>query len=255
MTVVSSNEQRVAVIAGAAGALGLGIARRFGEAGNIVVLAGADRDRGGAAAAGLRDARGTPTFMALNLRDGEQVNTVAQRIVSEHGRIDVWVNNPGAASRGPAESFSWTDWDESIASIVTGAFYCSQAAGRAMLARGSGVIVNVASVSGYRATEGGVAGSVANAGLIMLTKALGIEWAARGIRVVGVAPGVAMIDDTDAIPPATPAGDFDRGTPMRRPGGISEVAEAVHFMSSDEATYIVGETLVIDGGWTAYHLF
>lgn len=255
MMAVNSQEQRVVVVCGAARGLGLGIARRFTEDGNIVILAGADRERGSTAVADLTDGRAAPTFVALDVRDVEQINTVAERIVSEHGRIDVWVNNPGAARRGPAESLSRADWEESIASVVTGAFYCSQAAGRAMLARGSGVIVNVASVNGYRAIEGSVAGSVATAGLIMLTQALGIEWAARGIRVVGVAPGIAMIDGADGIPHAIPAGVLDRRTPMHRRGGIHEVAEAVLFMSSNEATYIVGETLVVDGGWTAYHLF
>jgi len=255
MMAENSKDQRVAVVTGAARGLGLGIARRFAEDGNIVVLADADRERGSAAAADLRDARAAPTFMALDVRDVDQVNAVAERIVSEHGRIDVWVNNAGVARGGPAESLSRADWEESIASIVTGAFHCSQAAGRAMLARGSGVIVNVASVNGYRAIEGSVAASVANAGLIMLTQALGIEWAGRGIRVVGVAPGVAITADTDGIPPTVPVGVLDRRTPMHRPGGINEVAEAVLFMSSSEATYIVGETLVVDGGWTAYHLF
>jgi NAD(P)-dependent dehydrogenase (short-subunit alcohol dehydrogenase family) len=141
--------------------------------------------------------------------------------------------------------------------MLSGAFYCSQAAGRRMLDRGAGVIVNIASVNGYFPIEGRVAYSVAKAGLVMLTQALGIEWASRGVRVVGVAPGVVM---TELVARAVATGaasveTYERRTPMRRLGDVEEVAEAVAFLTSDEATYITGETLRVDGGWSAYQLF
>ena len=141
--------------------------------------------------------------------------------------------------------------------MLSGAFYCAQAVGRRMLARRSGVIVNVASVNAYQPIEGRAAYSVAKAGLVSLTEALGIEWASRGVRVVGVAPGVVMTDLVAAgIVAGTASLDtYQRRTPMHRLGEIDEVAEAVAFLASPAASYIVGETLRVDGGWTAYQLF
>lgn len=254
---MSSMEQRVVVVTGAAGGLGLGIVRRFASGGDVVVLLDAAEAAGSNAAADLRRTGAAAIFLALDVRDVEQIDRVVERIVSEHGRIDVWVNNAGAASVGPAESLSRADWEESIATVVSGAFFCSQSVARGMLARRSGVIINVASIDGYRVIENRTAFSVASAGLIMLTQALGIEWAARGIRVVGVAPGLGLTNRAGGghAPVDSPIWVQKRRTPIRRPGGIDEVAEAVIFLSSSEATYIVGETLRVDGGWTAYHLF
>lgn len=126
-----------------------------------------------------------------------------------------------------------------------------------MLAHGHGVIINIASVTGLLHEQGRVAYSTAKAGVIALTEALGIEWAQRGVRVVGIAPGVVMTDtarETVAEGQGT-AADWERRTPMRRLGTIHEIAEAALFLSSGDASYIVGETLRVDGGWTAYQLF
>jgi NAD(P)-dependent dehydrogenase (short-subunit alcohol dehydrogenase family) len=169
----------------------------------------------------------------------------------------VWVNNAGIAHKAPAESLPLEAWDESLAVMLSGVFYCSQAAGRQMLAQGSGVIVNVASVGGIKHIEGRVAYSVPKAGVIMLTQALGIEWAKRGVRVVGIAPGVVMTEMVQkGIDEGTARMDaYIRRTPMRRLGTIEEIAEAVFFLASDEAAYIVGEVMRVDGGWAAYQLF
>ena len=249
--------RRVVVVTGAARGLGLGMIRRFAADGDVVVVTDVDGDAGRSAVDDLRRAGTTATFMELDVRDQDRVEAVVRALVAEHGSIDVWVNNAGIARKGPAESLSREDWDDSLAVMLSGAFYCSQAVGRAMLPRGSGVIVNVASVNGYYPIEGRVAYSVAKAGLVMLTQALGIEWAARGVRVVGVAPGVVM---TELVAEGIAAGTssvevYERRTPMRRLGQIDEVAEAVVFLASPAASYIVGETLRVDGGWTAYQLF
>jgi NAD(P)-dependent dehydrogenase (short-subunit alcohol dehydrogenase family) len=247
----------VVVVTGAARGLGLGMIRRFAADGDLVVVTDIDGEAGTSAVDDLRRAGATATFMEIDVRDQGRIETVVGELMTEHGQIDVWVNNAGTARKGPAESLSRADWDDSLAVMLSGAFYCCQAVGRVMLARGSGVIVNVASVNGYFPIEGRVAYSVAKAGLVMLTQALGIEWAARGVRVVGVAPGVVM---TELVAEGIAAGTasvevYERRTPMRRLGQIDEVAEAVVFLASAGASYIVGETLRVDGGWTAYQLF
>ncbi len=252
-----SGGSRLAVITGAARGIGLGIARRFAAEGARVVLTDVDAETGTAAADAMCREGARASFAALDVRDADQVGAVVGDIEASLGPIDVWVNNAGVARRGPAASLARADWAESIEVMLSGAFWCSQAVGRGMIDRRSGVIVNIASVNGLHPIEGRVAYSVAKAGLISLTEALGIEWAPHGVRVVGVAPGVVM---TDLVARAVASGaasvaTYERRTPLRRLGGVAEVAEAVCFLASDQASYIVGETLCVDGGWTAYQLF
>lgn len=248
---------QVVVITGAGRGLGLGMARRFGREGAHVVLAEREVALGAAAAEALRAEGLNASFEVLDVRDAAMSIALAEAVTRAHGRIDAWINNAGVSHLGPAESLSQLDWDDSIATMLSGTFYCCQAAGRHMLARGAGVIVNIASVTGLMHETGRAAYSTAKAGVIALTEALGIEWAKRGVRVVGIAPGVIMtemVQQTIADGQGTQAA-WERRTPMRRLGSIDEVAEAAVFLSSAEASYIVGETLRVDGGWAAYQLF
>jgi NAD(P)-dependent dehydrogenase (short-subunit alcohol dehydrogenase family) len=182
--------------------------------------------------------------------DPEQSRELVDHVVTEHGRLDVWVNAASLFHTGPAETLAPEVWESSLATMLSGAFYGAQAAGAHMLQRGRGVIVNVAAADAYQAIEGRVAYSTAMAGLVSLTRALGVEWAARGVRVVGIAPG-AVEGNSSTPDEALHA----HRTPLHRLGTPEEIAEAVLFLASDEAAFIVGETLRVDGGWVAYHLF
>jgi NAD(P)-dependent dehydrogenase (short-subunit alcohol dehydrogenase family) len=257
---------QVAVVTGAAGGLGLAIARRLAEAGAAVILADRHAPAVHAAAAGLRDVGLTAHAAALDVRDPAQSRALVEGAVAEQGRLDMWINAAGLWYEAPAEILPQAWWDESLAVITSGAFFCAQAAAGHMLAQRRGVIVNIASVEGRQPVEGHVAYSVAQAGLIMLTQALGVEWARSGVRVVGVAPGVVAgdwlnQDEAGATGAnATGAGTamaavYRRRTPLRRIGAPEEVAEAVLYLVSPEAAYIVAETLPVDGGWRAYQLF
>lgn len=251
------SSDRVVVITGGARGLGLGIARRFAAQGDTAVLADNATEVGEAAAAELRRDGGRASFVRLDVRDPDRAPAVVQEVEDDHGPIAVWVNNAGVSRPGPATTLARADWTESIDVMLSGAFWCSQAVGRRMVERRSGVIVNIASVNGYYPIEGRVAYSVAKAGLVRLTEALGIEWAPYGVRVVGVAPGVVMTDMVarQVASGAASLAAYERRTPMHRLGEVDEVAEAVLFLASGEATYITGETLRVDGGWTAYQLF
>jgi NAD(P)-dependent dehydrogenase (short-subunit alcohol dehydrogenase family) len=252
-----SFQNKVVVITGAGRGLGYGMAQRFGQAGACVILAEIDPNLGQQAAVALRAQGICAAYEPLDVRDPAQSTALVEKLAGQYGHVDVWVNNAGVAFIAPAEQISLQEWDDSIAVMLSGAFYCSQAAGRQMLDQGSGVIVNIASVSGIQYIEGRVAYSVPKAALIMLTQALGIEWSKRGVRVVGVAPGVVM---TEMVQKSLDEGSgsldaYQHRTPMRRLGTVDEVAEAVLFLASEQATYITGEVMRVDGGWAAYQMF
>jgi NAD(P)-dependent dehydrogenase (short-subunit alcohol dehydrogenase family) len=245
MTVVITGEGRGA---------GLGMARRFGQAGAHAVMAGRDAKIGANATDVLRADGLSASFEALDVRDPAESLRLVQKVTAEFGKIDIWVNNATVSHMSSAETFPREWWEATIAVNLSGAFYCSQAAGRHMLSRGQGVIVNVAAVDGYRPMEGRVAYSVAEAGVIMLTQALGIEWAGRGVRIVGIAPG-AIADATIPDEVEGPTQPYERRTPLGRLGTVEEMAEAVLFLAGNEASYLTAETLRVDGGWVAYQLF
>ena len=250
-------DKRIIVITGAGQGLGLAFARRFAQSGAHVVIAEANQITGRAAAEALRAGGFSAQFELLDVRNPQQSAALVDQLAAEHGHIDVWVNNAGISRLSPAETMPLSDWDESLAVMLSGTFYCSQAAGRHMLARGKGVIVNVASVTGMVHHHDRAAYSTAKAGIVALTEALGIEWASRGVRVVGVAPAVVL---TEMVKATVEEGQgtldvFERRTPMHRLGTPEEIAEAVFFLAGDEASYVTAETMRVDGGWVAYQLF
>jgi NAD(P)-dependent dehydrogenase (short-subunit alcohol dehydrogenase family) len=169
----------------------------------------------------------------------------------------VWVNNLSVARKGAAEALTHEAWQESVDTILSGTFYCSQAVGRHMLAQGRGVIANVTSVDGYQAIEGSASSCAAHAGLVMLTQVLGIEWASRGVRVVGIAPGALATDfrQDGANEGSDVVRAYERRTPLKRMATVEEVAEAILYLTGEEASYVTAETMRVDGGWTAYQLF
>ena len=245
------------VITGGARGLGRGMATRFARAGAHVLIADVDRQAGTETAAAIRADGWEASFQPLDVRDPRQSLALVDELVRGRGGVDVWVNNAGVEYNGPAETLSEGDWSESLAVMVSGTFFCSQAVGRHMLTRRRGVIINVASVNAYSVIEGRAAYCTAKAAVVMLTQALGVEWAGRGVRVVGIAPGVVRTELVERIIAEGWASEqlYERRTPMHRLGTIEEIADAVLFLASDRARYIIAETLRVDGGWAAYQLF
>jgi NAD(P)-dependent dehydrogenase (short-subunit alcohol dehydrogenase family) len=242
----------VVVITGAGRGIGYALAERFANEGAKVVIAEIDAQAGAAAASRLNG-----TFEALDVSDSKAVARAVQSIIERHGRIDVWVNNAGIAHKGHAVDLEPEDWDADIGVMLSGAFYCARYVGKVMIEQGSGSMVNIASVNGLFAQKGRAPYCSAKAGLIMLTKVLASEWAEHGIRVNAVAPGVVM---TDLVQQGIDQGIVTEQTyisriPMGRLGELNEVVEAVTFLASDEASFVTGEAMRVDGGWTAYHLF
>jgi 3-oxoacyl-[acyl-carrier protein] reductase len=245
-------QDQIVVVTGAGRGIGYSLAERFRSEGAQVVIAEKNMETGAASAQKLN-----ATFEPLDVSDSGNVQQVVESVVKQFGRIDVWVNNAGIAHKGYAVDLEPSDWDADIGVMLSGAFYAAKYVGNVMIEQRQGSMVNVASVNGLFAQKGRAPYCSAKAGLIMLTKVLASEWAEHGVRVNAVAPGVVM---TELVQQGIDQGIVTEQTylsriPMGRMGDLNEVVEAVTFLASDEASFITGEVLRVDGGWTAYHLF
>ena len=255
-----SLEGKTAVVSGVAAEDGLAMARRFGRAGARVVIAHENADAAASMASTLSGEGLDVTHKTVNMRDADQIRGLVDEVARQHGSIEIWVNESFAECLGAAETLSARAWNDCIEANLSSAFWCAQAVGRHMLGNGGGVIISIATNDGYMATEGRSALCVANAGLIMLTQALGVEWAKRGVRVVGIsrtAPGMVEASDPseDSSSGPTPADQLYRRIPLRRRCTPEDLAEAAFFLASEQASYITAETIRVDGGWTAYQFF
>lgn len=245
-------KDEVVVITGAGRGIGYALAERFASEGATVVIAEIDAERGRAAAERLG-----AHFVRADVSDHESVRRAVDAVVDRHGRIDVWINNAGVAHKAPAVDLDVAGWDADIGVMLSGAFYCAKYAGQVMIAQGGGCMVNVSSVNGLFAQKARAGYCAAKAGINMLTKVLASEWGEHGIRVNAVAPGVVMTDLVqEGIDQGIVTEEQYRGRiPMGHLGDLEDVVEAVLFLASDEASFVTGEVMRVDGGWTAYHLF
>lgn len=234
--------------------MGLAFARTLAAAGATVAVAEVDQTTGRRAADAINSAGGHAIFYPVDVREVLQIQAMVDDLVARRGRVDILVNNAGVAAGGPSEDVAVEEWDRVIEIMFKGPFQCAQAAGRVMLAQGSGVVVNICSMAGVGGWAQRALYTPAKAALIALTHVLGCEWAPRGVRVVGINPGQIETPLNNYV--------FERGladrdvfanrAPMRRFGTPEEIAEAVLFLVSDEARHITAEVMTIDGGWMAW---
>lgn len=234
----------VAVVTGGAAGIGWEIGRRL-VADGYTVVAG-DRVPG-------RTVEENPDhilFRELDVTDHRAVDAVFEAIETELGPIEVLVNNAGIQRHRGIEDLTWEEWSAVVDVNLNGVFACLQAAGRRMLRRGRGRIVNISSVSA-RGSAGRAPYATTKAAVIGLTATAGAEWAARGVRVNAVAPGYVS---TGVMQQGVAQGTLDLGTILARiPAGrlaeASEIGAAVSFLVSDDARYVNGQTLYVDGGF------
>lgn len=250
-----STEPRVALVTGGGTGVGAGITRRLAECGVTVVLGQSSEDHAAASAAPFV-ANGLPVSgVGADLATADGCRRAITVTLERHGRIDILVNN--AAITGPHALTPFLEvTDEQLDAIVDvnlkAAFRCARLAAEDMQTRSVGVIVNISSVGAYAAQLGAAAYVATKAALVGLTKGLALDLAPLGIRVVGVAPG--DIDLLPGGPRPAPAPEYwwQRYTPLGRRGTPADIGSAVVFLCSDDAAFITGETLVVDGGWLAY---
>jgi NAD(P)-dependent dehydrogenase (short-subunit alcohol dehydrogenase family) len=241
---------RTALVTGSSRGIGLAVARALAAAGARVVVNSRDPDAVRAAAeqvgngaVGIAADLGSPAG-AAGLVDGA---------LEALGSLDILVNNAGMAMAAESIELSAANWQRTIDVDLSAVFYCAQAAGRHMLARGAGAIVNISSIQAFTPLARRVAYAASKAGVIGVTKALAVEWA-PAVRVNAVAPGYVatqMVEEL-VLSGRVNAEAIAARTPMRRMAQPEEIAAAVVFLASDAAGYITGETLMVDGGWSSW---
>ncbi len=240
----------VAVVTGAARGIGLGIAQWFLAHGYRVALLDVDAPALLTSAAGLGDASAV-LALACDVSQPAQVTQAVARIEAAFGRIDALVNNAGVAVFKPIAQTTFEEWRTVMATNLDGAFICTQACAPVMLQTGGGAVVNIASISGLRASTLRVAYGTSKAALIHLTKQQAAELGTQGIRVNAVAPGPVDTDMAKPVHSAAIRADYHDVIPLNRYGLVEEIASAVGFLCSPEASYVNGQVLAVDGGFDA----
>ena len=242
----------VAVITGAASGIGAGTARRFVDEGASVVLADIQQEIGESLAAELGD---SAAFALTDVTSEDDVAAAVGMAVARWGQLDVMFNNAGILGAvGSIADTSVEDWEKTISVLLTGAFLGSKHAARVMIPKGSGSIINTSSIAGITGGLGPHAYSTAKRGVIGLTQTVASEMAAHGIRVNAIAPGntvSAMTADVmtgDHSNLEQAAAVIQSKSPLGIAGEAGDIAGAAVYLASDEARYVTGHTLVIDGG-------
>jgi 3-oxoacyl-[acyl-carrier protein] reductase len=237
---------RVALVTGASRGIGRAIARQLARQGAAVVAA-AREDHAAGVASEIVAAGGNAQAAAVDVTDEASVAALVAAVVDRWGRVDVLVNNAGIARDQLLLRMKRADWDAVLATNLTAAFTCSQAVLKPMIRQRSGRIINISSVVGQTGSAGQANYAASKAGLVGFARALAREVASRGITVNVVAPGYIETDMTGALSDENRR-EWAAQIPLGRLGTPDDVAAAVCFLASDEAAYITGQVLAVNGG-------
>jgi NAD(P)-dependent dehydrogenase (short-subunit alcohol dehydrogenase family) len=245
-------EGKIALVTGAAAGMGESAARIFAREGAKVVVADLLEKEGGAVAASIVSAGGEAMFLRMDVSGEEQWREAVRASVTRYGRLDLLVNNAGISGAVP-DRMSTEYFDKLMAINVRGTFLGMKYAIPEMQKAGGGAIVNLSSISGFVGQEFVHMGySGAKAAIRMMTKSAAVQYAKDGIRVNSVHPGLMPPMRTSVIAADPKLREkLLESVPMRRPGRVEEAAYAILFLASDEASYITGTELVVDGGFLA----
>ncbi len=244
---MSTTEARIALVTGASQGIGRAIALRLAANGAHVALAARNMEKLSEVAAEIAAAGGVAQAFALDIASEESIRACSKAVIAHFGRVEILVNNAGITRDGLSMRMRRNDWDDVLTTNLTGAFLMSQACMPSMLKARWGRIVNVTSVVGETGQAGQANYAASKAGLIGLTKSLARELASRAITVNAVAPGMIATAMTEVLTDEQKAA-MAAQIPLGRAGTDAEIAAAVNFLASEDAAYITGHTLDVNGG-------
>ena len=240
-------ENKVAIITGAGSGIGRETALLFAKEGARVVVADVNEKAGEETAAEIKKNGGDGYFAKLDVSNRAEIKQVVRDALEKYGTIDVLINNAGIIQDALVLKMTEEQWDRVINIDLKGAFNCIQAVVEVMINQGNGVIINTSSIVGLNGNVGQVNYAAAKAGLIGMTKTLAKELGKKGIRVNAIAPGFIMTPMTSNVPEKILEMMREK-TPLRRLGEPVDVAYAYLYLASDEAKFINGAVLCVDGG-------
>jgi 3-oxoacyl-[acyl-carrier protein] reductase len=242
-----SLKDKVALITGASQGIGRDTALALAEAGAKAAVAARHEEKLAALVAEIEAAGGSALAVKMDVADGEQVKAGFKQVLEKFGRLDILVNNAAITRDGLAMRMKPDDWEAVLKTNLTGAHLCIQQALATMMRARAGRIINISSVVAQSGNAGQANYVAAKAGLIGLTKAIAIEIASRNITVNAVAPGFIQTPMTDVLPDKVKE-ELKMRIPLGRMGLPREIASAIVFLASDEAAYITGHVLNVNGG-------
>jgi short-subunit dehydrogenase len=253
MSAENSSRRPVAFVTGASQGIGAGIAVEMARKGYDVAVSSTRPEKLSTVLDDIRVAGGRALPVELQIRDQSGIDRAMAAVAGEFGGLDVLVNNAAVAQRKAALDFTPAEWDNIIGTNLTGTFFMAQAMGRHLIAnRKPGSIISITSTHGLVGMAGRSAYGIAKAGVIHMTRMLAIEWAGHGIRVNSVAPGAVITESRTQLPAdANHAAVRMARIPMKKLCSIEDVAAAVSYLAGPQASYITGQTLVLDGGVTS----
>jgi NAD(P)-dependent dehydrogenase (short-subunit alcohol dehydrogenase family) len=239
---------RVAIVTGGATGIGFAIAKELTRLGARVVIASRKEENLKPAAAELGE---SASYHVLDVRDAPAVEAMAEKVATDHGRIDILVNNAAGNFIVQSDQLSVNGWNSVINIVLNGTFYCTSAVGKRMIAaKNGGVMLNIIANYAWTGAPGVVHSASAKAGVLAMTRTLAVEWARHKIRLNAMAPGPVDTPGASArlFPDPAIHEGIRRTIPLRRFATLEEVANAASYLLSDYASYVTGEALVIDGG-------
>ena len=239
---------KVALITGSTDGIGAETAKLMAAEGAEVIISGRDAERGAAVVREIEDAGGKARFIQADLGDLDAV----RRLAGEAGAVDILVNNAAFVGGGPSVSQDVASYDQAFVINVRAPYFLTAALAPAMLARGSGSIVNVTTMVAHIALPGMSVYSASKAALTSLTRTWAAEFGASGVRVNAVSPGPTVTDKVRSQPAAEDRmNQLAAGSLLKRTAAPSEIAEAILFLASERSSYVTGTTLSVDAGRTA----
>lgn len=245
-----SFDGKIALVTGGATGIGFGTAQAFARSGATVVIAGRRAERGAQAVESIRSEGGKALFIQADVAQEEQVEALMSQIMERFGRLDCAFNNAGVLNMKPLTDYTLAEWNNLIATNLTGIWLGMKYQIPAMLQSGHGAIVNMSSVSAVAGMSYTSAYAATKGGVISLTIAAAIEYAKRGIRVNAISTGAVRTEMTDAHMTADIEAQIGALYPLGRIGKEQDIADAVLFLCSDASSFITGQNLMVDGGFT-----